>query len=117
MNIAIVGSRNFTNYNYMKNSFLKKLENYLYNTEITIVSGGAPGADTLAEKIAEEFNLGKPVVFPAEWKKFGKGAGLIRNTKIVENTDMMLAFPLAESKGTWDAIRKGKNKGIPVHIF
>jgi hypothetical protein len=116
MNIAIVGSRNFNNYDYMKSSFLEQVGSDLNNTEIIIVSGGAKGADALAEKIAKDFSL-ETMIFPAEWKKFGKSAGFIRNTTIVENADMILAFPIGESRGTWDTIRKGQAKGIPVHIF
>ena len=41
--------------------------------EVVIV-GGARGADTIAEGVAESF--GYPVqVFPADWSKYGKAAG------------------------------------------
>jgi len=116
MNIAIVGSRNFTDYDYMKSSFKEQLGSDIETNEIVIVSGGARGADTLAEQLAKEFGF-ETMVFPAEWNKYGKGAGFLRNSTIVNNADMVLAFPIGKSSGTWDTIKKGQRKGIPVHIF
>ena len=56
-----------------------------------VVDGGARGADTLAEEIAE--GVGLPIkVFPADWKNLGRAAGPIRNEQIVEYADYVLAF-------------------------
>lgn len=113
MNIAIVGSRDFNNYEYMKEKFLLIKEDI--NEKIIIVSGGARGADSLAEKLAKELGF-ETIIFPANWK-LGKGAGFIRNTTIVNNADIILAFPIGSSKGTYDTIKKGHQKGIPVYIY
>lgn len=61
----VVGSRTFDDYELMK----KKLDHILKNYHrIVIVSGGARGADSLAERYAKE--KGYPLkVFPAEWDK------------------------------------------------
>lgn len=46
--------------------------------DITIISSGANGADKSGERYGEENNL--PVeAYPAEWDKYGKSAGYIRN--------------------------------------
>jgi len=64
-----------------------------------IISGGARGADTLAEMYARHRAL--PVkVFPAEWDKYGKSAGFRRNADIVKNSDIIVAFWDGKSKGT-----------------
>lgn len=51
---------------------------------------------------------------PADWKKHGKAAGPIRNQSMLteHKPDLVIAFPLGESKGTRDMIRKAKAAGI-----
>jgi len=113
MRIAIVGSREFTDYEFMKEKFFEVTKDLKVSV---IVSGGARGADTLAERLADEI-LAEKAIFPANWKAFGKGSGFIRNSEIVNNSDIILAFPIGKSSGTWDTIRKGQNKGIPVFVY
>ena len=113
MNIAIIGSRKFSNYSFMKNSILNivKIEDIDY-----VVSGGAKGADTLGELFAKEYNL-KTMIFKPEWNKYGKAAGVIRNTDIVRNADIIIAFPMGSSKGTYDSIHKARKSHKTVYIF
>lgn len=117
MNIAIIGSRNFTDYELMSSTILSYfIENEL--NKITIVSGGAKGADTLAEKFAMENHL-EITVFKPDWKKFGKRAGFLRNTIIIENSDIVFAFWDSISNGTKDSIEKAEklNKKVILNIF
>lgn len=68
--------------------------------EIThIVSGGARGADSLAEKFAREYNK-KLIVYRADWNRYGKGAGFIRNATIINACDYCVAFWDGQSHGT-----------------
>ncbi len=110
MRVAIVGSRKFKDYRVMLN-YLTKV-----NLGIThIVSGGAKGADTLAERLAKEFAI--PItIYHANWDKFGKRAGMIRNESIVNDCEAVVAFPGPESKGTRDTINKAGLKGIPLYV-
>lgn len=55
-------------------------------------------------------------VHQANWKDLGKSAGPVRNQHMINLGDILLAFPLGESKGTWDCIRRGVTKGIAVYI-
>jgi hypothetical protein len=85
---------------------------------ITIIHGGARGADQLAGTIAELWRW--PVeVYEADWDKHGKGAGPIRNKQMLDEgkPDLILAFPMLVSKGTWDMIRQGVRAGVEVRIF
>jgi len=96
MKLAIVGSRTFNDYEMVKDS-LKDL------TITEIVSGGAKGADALAEKFAKVNNI--PVkIFKPDWAKYGRGAGPVRNKQIVEYADKVIAFWDGESKGTKSSI-------------
>lgn len=99
MNIGVVGSRTFNNYPFLKNI----LDRFIFNTEdgrIAIISGGADGADSLAERYCKEHNI-IPMVFKPEWDKYpGKSAAAIRNQKIVDYSDFIIAFWDGKSKGT-----------------
>lgn len=57
-----------------------------------IISGGCRGADTLGERFARDngFDLS---VFYAEWDKYGKAAGPMRNRKMAEHADVCILFP------------------------
>ena len=98
----VVGSRTFNDYEMMKRE-LDKLIAEDGEKEITIVSGGARGADSLAEAYADEKGF-KKVVMPADWNKYGKKAGYIRNEEmhkyIASKTEKtVIAF--------WDGVSKG----------
>jgi len=88
MKIAVVGSRTFTNQEFA----FSTLDKYIGRDRgHSVVSGGARGVDTLAEKWAK--NRGIPVqVIPAEWERYGRSAGFRRNGEIVNRCDGMVAF-------------------------
>lgn len=94
MRCIIAGSRN---YNYMY-----KLEEVINTSEFEItevVSGGCRGVDQLGERWAREHNI--PIKqFPADWQKYGKRAGPIRNRLMGEYADagVILAYP--DSRGS-----------------
>ena len=76
--------------------------------EVFLVSGGCRyGADWYASNLAED--LGIPMItYYAEWKALGKKAGPIRNTLIAKESDILIACPSDNSKGTVDTIAKFK---------
>jgi hypothetical protein len=113
MKLGIVGSRNFHDYELFKKAVLKIVD--LREVKF-IVSGGAPGADTLAETLADEYGIQKKIFHP-DWKTYGKFGGLKRNTSIVENSDFIIAFPSKSGKGTQDTINKAKKKEVPIKIL
>lgn len=60
------------------------------------------------------------VVFPAEWEKFGKAAGPIRNIEMLnENPDLVLAFhnDLSKSKGTAHTVKTAQKRGLKVKVI
>jgi hypothetical protein len=107
MKVAIVGTRDFTDNQKIFDTFVKVTED-LHITEI--VSGGARGVDTAAVYVAS--CLGVPVrEFKANWRRFGKSAGILRNTEIVDYSDKVVAFLSRSSMGTFDTIRKATKAG------
>lgn len=110
MKLAIIGSRNFTNYKLLQ----EILEQY--KPKITlVVSGAAKGADSLGEKWALENNI-QTLIFPADWNQYGKRAGFIRNEDIIKNCDCCVAFWDGESKGTKHSLSLCKKYNKPVKI-
>ncbi len=112
----VVGSRSFNNYGLLK----EKLDFFLSSHKnITIVSGGAKGADSLAEKYAKEkrYNL---CVFPADWD-LGKKAGPIRNEEMhrfIANFEHRgcVAFWDGESRGTQHNFALAEKYKTPLKI-
>lgn len=97
--VIIAGSRNFNNYELLKDKCLKILSNKMVTDNVAIVSGEARGADMLGERFAKELGL-QLLLFPAEWDKYGKSAGYKRNLTMSENADALISFWDGESRGT-----------------
>lgn len=97
----VVGSRSFQDYRLLS----EKLDYLLKEQpEVVIVSGGANGADSLAERYAKEKNI-PCIVFPAKWEELGNSAGYIRNAQMHEFISKVsnrgcVAFWDGKSKGT-----------------
>ena len=87
------------------------LKNTLSKIEISlIISGGADGADSLAERYAKEQSIPTKIFLP-DWKKYCKSAGMIRNTDIINEADVVVAFWDKSSNGTKDSIDKANKLG------
>ena len=86
--------------------------------EFVIVHGDAPGADRIAKEYAQRSRSMSDEPHIAYWERYGKSAGPLRNQEMVDlGASIMVAFPHPDSRGTWDAIRKAVDVGIPVLIF
>ena len=89
------------------------------NLKIThIISGAASkGADALAIRWANENQIGLTKV-PADWDKYGKSAGMIRNSVMIEmEPDAVIAYWDGTSSGTSNTIERAKDKNIDVYIY
>lgn len=111
MKVIIAGGRDFTNYELLK----EFCDSILTDTNYEIVSGNAKGADKLGERYSTERNL-KLSLFPANWNKYGKAGGMIRNKEMAEYGDMLIAFWDQESRGTKNMIDIAKKLNLIVNI-
>ena len=100
MKVIIAGSRDFNDYEAVKNYADHILSN---QSGIEIVSGGANGADKLGEQYAKEKGY-KLTIFKADWDKYGKSAGPKRNAQMAEYADALIAFWDGQSRGTKNMI-------------
>lgn len=112
--IIIAGGRDFNNYALLKEYVDKFLSTYPSDS-IEIVSGNARGTDKLGERYAKEHNL--PVkLFPANWDKYGKRAGYLRNQEMADYANMLIVFWDRKSKGTNHMINIAKKAGLIVKV-
>lgn len=113
--IAIVGSRDFVDFEL----FIKMVEpvfSKLSEHIDCIVSGGAKGADSLAEQYAL-VNKINTVIYKPDWNKYGRGAGIVRNKVIIENSDLVIAFLKNNSRGTTNSINTAKKLKKELIVF
>lgn len=122
LRIIIAGSRNFNDYELLKEEVINIVKsNNKPKQFIKIVSGKARGADTLGECFAKEFGL-ETKEFPADWDRFGKKAGYVRNVEMAKyavengNDGILIAFWDGKSKGTKHMIDLAKKYGLEIHV-
>lgn len=84
-----------------------------------VIQGGAPGADSIAEQAAVALGLDNEC-YPAQWGRYGRGAGPIRNQQMLDEgePDEVYAFHdnVADSKGTADMVRRAKAAGVSTYV-
>ena len=115
MNVIVCGSRSFNNYSTLCDALDDFLQQFP-NEQICIVSGCARGADALAIQYAEERNL-QLLRFPANWKRFGKSAGIIRNFQMLEIANICFGFHDGVSRGTAHMLRISRKKNIRTEVY
>jgi len=113
MKIAIVGSRDFNDYSQL-HYWMDRIRT-LFPVD-GFVSGGAKGADSLAENYARGCKIPIEVIKP-DWEKFGKAAGMIRNGEIVKAADIIVAFWDGRSRGTKNSIDRAFNAKKTYFVF
>ncbi|MBQ7133091.1 MAG: DUF2493 domain-containing protein [Ruminococcus sp.] len=113
--IAIGGCRNFHSYTILKRYVDIYLSDIKHTGEITIFSGHCSGTDALAERNAEENNYSLEL-FPAQWNKYGRSAGPIRNEIMVAKCDYVIAFWDGTSKGTKNLIDNAVKYNKPLRV-
>ena len=102
--LAVVGGRDFDNIELLTSTLDSYIDTLVGDYDVTIVSGGAKGADELAKKYALNKGLSFKVFIP-NWDN-GTKAGPIRNKKIVQASHEVIAF--------WDEISKGTKSTIDI---
>lgn len=110
MKMAVIGTKKFTDFNFLSTT-LKEIP----NIEM-IISGGAPGTDTIAKKFAIQNQI-KYIEFPPDYKKFGDKAKHIRDKLIVKECDELIAFWDGECEGTKYTMDYAKQLGKPIKII
>ena len=110
MRTIIAGSRDITD-----SEFLNSAISECGWTISEVISGCANGAYKLGEIWAAKNNI--PIKkFPANWSKWGKSAGMIRNAEMLKCGQALIALWDGKSRGTKNMIDISKNGGIRVFV-
>lgn len=80
-----------------------------------VVSGGAGGPDTYGEQWAHARGL--PIKrFLAEWHRYGKRAGPLRNREMAAYSEALIAVHDGKSRGTANMIEEATKRGLKVFV-
>lgn len=119
MRVLVTGTRDVPN-QFSLVTILTQLDDWLRlaGGKMTLVHGDCPtGVDAAAAHWATQHPGVTPEPHPADWDKFGKAAGAIRNSYMVSlGADICLGWPGPGSKGTWDCLKKAVDAGISTYV-
>lgn len=107
MKLLVAGSRNIENFD---------LSNYVPEDTDIIITGGARGIDTIAEKYADDHKISKIVLRP-QYNLYKRGAPLKRNEQMVDIADEVLVIWDGRSKGTQYTIKYADKKSKKVRLI
>jgi hypothetical protein len=114
MRLLITGDRNWSNDQIIGAVLASLAHDY---PDLVLIEGGANGADILSADIARYLGI-KVLEFQAEWHKYGRGAGPIRNQQMLDEgkpTAVMAFHPsLKISRGTLDMVKRARRANLPV---
>ncbi len=106
MKVAVIGSRSI-------NSDIAK---YIPQGATEIITGGAAGVDRSAERCADSRGISKHIIRP-DYDRHGKAAPLVRNKRIVDLADLVLAFWDGSSPGTAYTIKYARRVKKPLKVM
>jgi hypothetical protein len=111
MRTIIAGSRTINDFFLVERAVL---ESGFRITEV--LSGGARGVDSLGEAWARRNGV-LVSRFPAEWERYGKQAGYIRNEQMADRAEGLIAVWDGCSTGTGHMIEIAKRRGLRVFVL
>ena len=117
MRVLVCGTRNFDREEVIRD-VMRRLPG-----DAVIIEGEAKGADSIARKVAGDRGM-SVLRFPADWDKYGRGAGVIRNQQMLDKgrPEVVYAFYMStedreKSIGTRDMVRRSVNAGVRTVEF
>lgn len=115
--VIIAGGRDFNDYELLRRKCRALLRTHLLMPDkLIIVDGDARGADRLGRRFAIEHKC-QSKTFPADWDKYGKRAGHLRNGEMAGYAHALIAFHDGKSKGTADMIQQATAMGLDVRVI
>ena len=107
MKLAVIGSRSLTDLD---------ISPMIPEGATLIISGGAEGIDTLAERYADGRGIPKMIITP-DYSLYGRSAPLVRDRLIVDNADAVVAIWDGESPGTAYTVNYAKEVGVNCELY
>ncbi len=113
--IVVAGCRYYNNYEEAKRYIEFCIKEIRKKYTLVFVSGGCQGADKLGERYAQEIGF-EVKRYPANWKKYGRAAGPIRNEEMAAECDYVICFWDGKSRGTKSMIEVAKKRGKNLKV-
>lgn len=112
MRVLVCGGRDYADWHELS-SHLARLRLEAPHDTLTIIQGGAKGADGMAREWCEAYHVAY-INYPADWERHGRAAGPIRNQRMLDDgrPELVLAFP--GGRGTADMIGRALKAGVRV---
>ncbi len=120
--ILVAGTRTFNDYKLLEKTLDSLIASCPFDKiRVNIIEGGAKGADELAAKYALGHNHYVHEYY-ADWSKWGRAAGPIRNRKMHEfikdyKYRVCICFWDGKSRGTKDNFHLAKEFNTPLKII
>jgi hypothetical protein len=108
MKVIVAGTRTITDYNVVSEA----IKLFPYDIK-EIVSGKAKGVDNLGEEFASNNDIDVKL-FPADWEKYGRCAGPMRNKQMAEYADGLVLIWDGKSKGSSNMLQEAKKKDLVI---
>lgn len=114
MRVLVCGGRDYSDWHTLA-GVLHQIHRDAPHDTLTIIQGGARGADAMAREWCEAYKVAY-INYPADWDKHGRGAGPIRNRRMLEDgrPDLVLAFP--GGAGTANMVKQARAAGVEVRL-
>lgn len=123
MRVLIFGDRNY----HLQSPVWTLLDGLWHNAgdRLVVIEGHAKGADMIAHMWADNKfgreNVENHLCFPADWSKFGRAAGPIRNQQMIDEGEPEVAFgfhdDIINSKGTKDMFNRLTKANVPAFLM
>lgn len=115
LRVLVCGDRNFSDTEYLYEILDECHKNRLIDV---IIEGDARGADRIAGYWAKKNKIDLRI-FPADWAKYGKAAGPIRNKQMLDEgkPDLVIAFLAPNSIGTANMLAQAQKAGVETKVI
>lgn len=115
MRVLVCGGRHYQNKERVWTT-LDGLNHPAGSIEV-LITGGARGADNLAEGWARNRGDVCILVYPVteeDWRRGGLAAGPMRNQRMLDESEPELVVAFAGGSGTADMVRRARCRGVPI---
>lgn len=131
MRVLCCGSRDFADLHMIETELALVAEHSAPDPLLVVIEGGAKGADSIARgwaaRCRARYSAQRTVhvqalTFSADWERYGKAAGPVRNQQMIDDgaPELVIAFvnkALEDSRGTWDMVQRAQAAGIPYRVL
>lgn len=114
--LLIAGSREYSAYDEVAKVIDTYLNKLTPNDTVIILSGACRGADRIGERYAEEHGY-EVRRYPADWKRYGRGADPVRNRLMADEADYIICFWNGKSRGSRSLIEYAEKLGKKVFVI